>query len=149
MGFFSKRRKTRHSADTRIARAVLTPAVSIMVADGEVADSELYQLQNLCAFSPIFFQLEPKDVQALMVSIFEEIKTSGQSNAIQNASATLSQPLRETALCFAARIAFADGYIDDGEKASFLEIAKHLDIPDATFVKILDVIAMLQRPATA
>jgi tellurite resistance protein len=57
--------------------------------------------------------------------------------------------LRETALCFAMRIALADGKIEEGEKASLAQTAAHMEIPLERFQQIFDVVAIMQRPPSA
>ena len=131
--------------DDPIARAVLTPAVSTMVGDGEINEAENAQINNLIAFSPIFFNHGPAAITAYIQHILGQIAKNGHEATINAAAAELPQPLRETAMCFAIRMALADGVIEDGEKASLAQTGHHMDIPPETFGKMFEVLAMLQR----
>ena len=132
--------------DDPLARAVLTPAISTMVGDGEVNDAEMAQINNLIAFSPIFFEHGPATITAYINYTIEQIAQKGHEATIKDAAAQLSQPLRETAMCFAIRMALADGKIEEGEKNSLAQTGHYMEIPPESFGKMLEVLAMLQRP---
>ena len=132
-----------------IARSVLIPAVSTMIADGDVSEFELAQISNLCMFSPIYLPLGGEKVQMLVKDIIDEISTDGHPETIKRAAEMLSPALRETALCFAMRVALADGHVDEGEKNSLSQTGYFMGIEPAVFDNILSVVAMMQRPATA
>lgn len=133
-------------ADDPVARAVLTPAVSTMIGDGDVNDAEMAQLSNLIAFSPIFGDHGPAAVSGFVNYIIETIRQNGHDETIKAAAAELPEALRETALCFAMRIALADGKIEDGEKASLAQTGGHLGVTPERFGQIFGVIAALQHP---
>ena len=149
MGLFSKLRGAASKRDETIARSVLTPSVSTAIGDGELNEAELAQLGNVVAFSPVFFEYDGKGLAELIKSIIEEIQANGHDATIGKAIAALSPALRETALCFAMRIALADGKIEDGEKASLAQTAAHMEIPLERFQQIFDVVAIMQRPPGA
>lgn len=135
--------------DEAVARAVLTPAVSTMVADGDVSEFETTQIANLCAFSPIYLPLGGERVQRMIGEIINEIGSKGHPETIKQAASRLSPPLRETALCFAMRVALADGHINENEKNSLSQTGYYMDIKEEVFERILSVVAMMQRPAAA
>ncbi|MCI4662145.1 MAG: tellurite resistance TerB family protein [Neomegalonema sp.] len=149
MNLYEKLRRSSIGRDDVIARAVLTPAVSTMISDGSVHDSELSQLTNLCSFSPIFVPYDAQALSSLVQDIIGKIEAEGHDAVIAQAAEHLSPSLRETALCFAARIALADGRLDDGEKASLAQTGYHMQIPASIFEKVIEVVAMMQRPANA
>jgi tellurite resistance protein len=149
MALFSRLRSGGGAPDTTIARAVLAPAVLTMAADGSVDKAELVQLNNVCGFSPIFGPLGPETVTRLVNEILNDLSKRGPHEVITEAAGKLSPALRETAFCFAMRIAMADGVLDDGEKAALSGTAARLELAPETFGKIVDVVAMMQRPATA
>ncbi|MEM1300707.1 MAG: tellurite resistance TerB family protein [Pseudomonadota bacterium] len=148
MSLFSRLRGQPKPQNT-VAKAVLTPAVSTMIADGSVDDSELAQLSNVVSFSPIFFQLDKNGLTGLVKEVISEIQAKGHDATIQAAATGLSPALCETALCFAARIALADGRLDEGEKASLAQTGHHMNISQDAFGKILDVVIMMQRGPNA
>lgn len=148
MALFSRLRGG-SAPDTTIARAVLAPAVLTMAADGRIDDSETMQITNLCMFSPIFAPLGGKVVADLIKSILQDLGKRGADAVITECGQTLSPALRETAFCYAMRVAMADGVLDEAEKTVLGGTASRLMLDEATFGKIVDVVAMMQRPATA
>lgn len=144
MGLFSKLRAA-PAVDTTLAKAVVMPAVLTMVSDGDISDGEIAQLQNVCAFSPIFAACDSATLVALIKDVMNDLKTQGAETVTQNAKATMSMQMRETALLFAMRIALADGRIDDGEQNVLIGMGERFEIPQETFMKMFDVVAMLQR----
>ena len=136
-------------SEIAIARAVITPSVSTMIADGRIDAAEIAQLHNACSFSPIFAGIGVDKVTALVEEIIAEIRDKGHQQAIADCAAVLSPALRETALCFACRIALADGRVETAEEKSLILTGQHLEIPIETCEKILEVIGMLQNPPTA
>lgn len=127
------------------ARATLAPAVLTMAADGRIADAEQAMLRNLCAFSPLYARLPVGSVEALIDSLLQDLKTLGAEAVIDQAAGVLKMPLRETAVCFAMRVAMVDGHLAHREKQALAEIAERFVLPDAVFAQIVDVVGMLQR----
>ncbi len=131
--------------DVEIARAILVPAVSTMIVDGEIHHRETAQLANICGFSQVFAPIGPDDTSQLSMDIIDEIKKDGHATVIERAAQSLSPALRETALCFAIRIALADGRLDEREKQAIKMTVQIFDISDDIATKIFDVLTMMQR----
>ncbi|MEC8042212.1 MAG: tellurite resistance TerB family protein, partial [Pseudomonadota bacterium] len=93
------------------ARAVLAPAVLTMASDGRATEAEMALLQNLCAFSPIFARLPEGAVLALIERILADLQEAGAEPVIENCAEVLPMELRETAFCFAMRVAMVDGVL--------------------------------------
>ena len=149
MAIFGKKMSASASRNDTVARAVLVPAVSTMVADGEVSQVELDQLSNVCGFSPIFFKYTQDEMLGMIREIIDEISQSNVPTVVKKATKDLSPPLRETALCFAMRIAVADGRLDENEKSVLAGTASVMGISQEKFGVIFEVVAMMQRPAAA
>ncbi|MEO0621461.1 MAG: tellurite resistance TerB family protein [Pseudomonadota bacterium] len=147
MKYFERFRAATEASDPETARAVLVPAICTMLADGEVEDEEIAQLDNVCAFSPIFAGFDGDQMTALVQGVMDDVRAQGRQAVLEGAGSALTPALAETALCFAARIALADGQIEPGEKAALLKTGQVLRIETATFQKVLDVVSMMQRPA--
>lgn len=128
-----------------IARAVLVPAVATMEADGEIGRREVAQVSNLCGFSPIFEGYSNEEIEELIRSIRMEIEAEGAALAKERAAPKLSPALRETALCFAVRIALADGRLSGEETETLARTAATLGVDGDTFVSIYSVMEMMQR----
>ncbi len=148
MALFGKKRPVQ-APDMSVAKAVLTPAVATMLADGKADQSELYQLENVVSFSPIFFQYKNDQIKSMITEIIDMFNTRGGIGALEDAAKALSPSLRETALCFAMRIAVADGYLDENEKNALAATAATMNISPEVFNKVFEVVAMMQRPAAA
>ena len=129
----------------RIARAVLVPTVSAMMADGTAHDEEVAQLKLLCATSPIFQPLPVAVATDLVFDVMQEIRRDGPADAIARAAAELTAPLRETALAFTLRVALADGTLEEAEKEALLHVAEQLSIGEEVFARILEVVRIMQR----
>ncbi len=144
MGLFSKLRGA-PAPDTTLGKAVLMPAVLTMVSDGDIGKGEIAQLENICSFSPIFATVDAATLTNMITGVLNDLKTQGAEAVTANAKARLTMPMRETALLFAMRIALADGRIDDGEQNVLIGMGERFEIPSETFMKMFDVVAMLQR----
>lgn len=149
MTVFSQRPDDGSSPDTTIARAVLAPAVLTMAADGHIDETEIAQLTNLCMFSPIYEPVGPKVAGDLIKDILQDLGQRGAEPVIKEAAEALSPALCETAFCFAMRVAMADGVLDEGERDALSGTAALMQLDQDAFAKIVEVIAMMQRPATA
>ena len=151
MGLFSKLRAAAPSGNQAeaTARAVMTPSLLTMAIDGSVDDSELAQLSNVCAFSPIFHAIGGDRTQAMAVEIFADMKSRGAGPVMDEAISSLSPALRETALCFAMRIALADGTLDENEKNALIVMSRDMGIKPENVETMFAVISMMQRSAAA
>ncbi|SFT62207.1 tellurite resistance TerB family protein [Sedimentitalea nanhaiensis] len=150
MGLFSRLR----SDDTgpadqasEVARSVLSMPFLIAAADGRMDDTELHQILNISTYSPIFLSIGVERTLILARDIVRQLRAEGGQKVFERAAASLSPELRETALCFAIRIALADGRLDPGEQEMLIAMAKRLEIAEARCIQIFEVIAMMQRPA--
>ncbi|MBO9445161.1 tellurite resistance TerB family protein [Ruegeria sp. R14_0] len=148
MALFSRLRGG-SSQDTSIARAVLAPAVLTMAADGRIDDAEVIQLTNMLTFSPIFLPLGGKATGELIKTVLKDLQKSGPDKVITESAQLLSPALRETAFCFAMRVAMADGVLEESEKNVLSGTASRLQLSDQAFESIVHVVTMMQRSAAA
>ncbi len=135
--------------DTKIARAILIPSIGVMASDGRVDERELLQLNNVVSFSPIFSPLDAKTLTGLFTDILTSFKNRGVRAVYAEAKDVLSPALRETAMCFALRIASADGRLEEGEREALSYLAAEFEIPMDTFEAMATVLGIMQRPASA
>ncbi|MGL4309005.1 MAG: tellurite resistance TerB family protein [Paracoccaceae bacterium] len=149
MGLFSNLRGAAASRNVSddLARSVLTMPLLVATADGRIDQAELDQLLNMCAYSPVFHAVGAERTMELAKEILALAKSKGGAAAFQAARPHLSVQMAETALCFAIRTALADGSLDESEKKMLIQMGEGLGVAPETFVKIFDVIAMLQRRA--
>ncbi|MEL6336239.1 MAG: tellurite resistance TerB family protein [Pseudomonadota bacterium] len=144
MSFFEKLRRAAR-ADEGLARAMLTPCVSAIMADGDMQAEEISQLSNLCSFSPIFHDIEPERLAEIVRELIAEIMEEGGEVKLRQAATAMPPSLRETAYCFVARIVMADGTIGEHEKMALEKIAKLLELEENVTILIEDVVRMMQR----
>lgn len=150
MGLFSNLRKATNGASTAetTAKAVLSMPLMVAAADGQIDDAEVHQILNMCAFSPIFHAVGAERTHQLAQEAVNILKTKGAEALFMEVKGSLSPNLVETAMCFAIRTSLADGHLDDREKDMLIAMGQRLDLPQETFMKIFEVMMMLQRPAS-
>ena len=150
MGLFSNMRgKPATSGLDAIAKSILTMPLLVSAADGRIDKPEIEEIVNICSISPIFVPLGPERMVALIKEIVTDLSRRGAEAIFVEAAEGLSPALRETAICFAIRVAIADGYMAKEEDATLRAMAQRLNIAPAVYNGIIDVMAMLQRPAAA
>ncbi len=150
MGLFSGFRKAENEAAEQageIARSVLSMPYLVAAADGRMDDTELHQILNMCIYSPIFLAIGVEQTLILSRDIVRQLRAEGAGPVFDRAAASLDPELRETALCFAIRIALADGRLRASQRDMLLTMAQRLGIPESRCIQIFEVIAMMQRPA--
>ncbi len=59
--------------------------------------------------------------------------------------AALDQPMRETAVCFATRVAIASGHLEDIEHKTLVGFGPQLGIVTEQYNRIPDILLMFQR----
>jgi tellurite resistance protein len=150
MGLFSSMRSAvtgKPSAAEAHAKAILTTTLLTAAADGSIEQGEIIQITNLCAFSPIFHAIGVDRTKALIDDILKNLRKNGAEACFTEAKQAMTPGLAETAICFACRVALADGQVTREEKETLFALGSRLDVPPETFIKIFDVMLMLQRPA--
>ncbi|MEM6354567.1 MAG: tellurite resistance TerB family protein [Pseudomonadota bacterium] len=149
MNLMDRLREAGRLSDAALQKNVLTPAVSTMIADGDIDRLEHGLLYDLVPFSPLFAGIDRREIAALEHAIVERIDAVGHTAAIEEAAAALSPALRETALCFAMRVAFVDGNADPGEIKSLETMARTMKLTDTEFDGFARTIIALQRGPSA
>lgn len=146
MGLFSNLRKAQSTPDHEAtARAVITPAVFIMGVDGSIDNSEINQLANSCAFSPIFAPIPGERTIQMIQEIANDFAKRTPGVVIPEAIRTMSPGLRETSLAIAMRVALADGRLDDAEKQTLVLLSKDMGISENATEVMFHVVSILQR----
>jgi tellurite resistance protein len=149
MGLFSSLRAGLQSTNTDevAARALLSVSFITAASDGNLDQREMDQLLNMCAFSPVFLSVGAKRTLDIAKEVMNDLQKKGAEAVFAAAQANMSPQLAETAVCFAVRTALADGSIDKNELETLKAIGMRLGVPAETFVKIFEVLSMLQRRA--
>lgn len=160
MGLFSKMRSGKAGGAAEqvgaqvhglhdIARGLVTMPVLMAGADGKIEQAETNEIISLCMQNSIFLQLGGEATGALIGSVARDINTRGRAAVFEDAVRALPMKLRETAACFAIRVAISDGSIDPNEMEMLKQMGAGLEIPVERFIQIFDVLMMLHRSEAA
>lgn len=152
MSLFSKLRGSRSNSDgaERIAKAIFTITMMLVSSrTDKTDDSSLKSAIGLFEFSPIFRPLGPETVHRFLEEHVNDARTRDADDMVQESIDALSPELRETALCFAFRVALADGHIEESEEQMLELIGERMDIPREPFMKIYEVMSIMQRSIDA
>ena len=151
MGFFSniRNKPSTESREAKIAKGLITMPILTAAADGSIDEAEKLQILNMVAFSPVFGVVGVEATGKLIEEVLTGLKTKGAQAVFEDAIEPLSPALRETALCFAIRAALADGVLENSEKDMLVALGQRMGLPPESFMKIFDVMCMLQRGPNA
>lgn len=127
--------------------ALMIPIVGAMLADGVVEEDELFQIDAVCAFSPIFERNASYENELLILRATRLIEDHGVARMCERAAAVLSPALRETAFAYAVKVIFADGRYGDIEQEVLGDIRRALRIESVRAEAIIDVISVMRRTA--
>jgi tellurite resistance protein len=132
-----------------IPTAVMVPIVGAMLADGLVEEEELFQIDAVCAFSPIFDRNASYENELLIIRATRLIEDHGLEKMCLRAAAILSPALRETAFVYAVKVIFSDGRYGPVEQAVIGQIRNWLQIGPDRARAFIEVISVMRRNADA
>jgi len=135
------------SFDTRTA--IMIPLVGAMLADGRVEEEELFEIDAICAFSPIFERNSSHENELLIIHATRLIEDHGLQKMCERAAALLSPALRETAFVYAVKVIFSDGRYGAIEQAVVADLTEWLGIPADRAATMIDIISVMRRPEGA
>ena len=122
--------------------AVLVAAIS---ADGTFGRDEARRLQNVLSTSPFLEEA----VQAGDVNVVERVVNlltdRGLAPVLAASAESITIELRPTVFAVAADLMLADGSIDPHEKDFMSQLQRALRVPDATALKIVEVLIIKNR----
>jgi tellurite resistance protein len=148
-GFLSQLFGPKPDAELDLPIAVMIPIVGAMLADGVVEEEELFQIDAVCAFSPIFERNTSYENELLILRATRLIEEDGVTRTCERAAAVLSPALRETAFAYAAKVIFSDGRYGEVEQAVLADIRQALEVSAERAASIIDVISIMRRTAEA
>lgn len=127
--------------------ALMIPIVGAMLADGIVEEEELFQIDAVCAYSPVFERNTSYENELLILRTTRLIEDHGLTKMCRQAAELLSPALRETAFCYAVKVIFADGRYGEVEQAVIREVREALEIDADRAATIIDVISVMRHAA--
>jgi tellurite resistance protein len=145
MGWFSAS-KTPSSSDTFTKQeALLAIALATSAADGNIAEEEAKGIFAYLLQMKMFAGLSEKQMYEMLKKLISVLENEGIGGLVAIAKSSLPNELRETAFVCAVDIAFADGVIEDSEKALLDELQQVMDVSDELGGKIVEVMAIKNR----
>ena len=135
--------------DLDVPTAVMVPIVGAMLADGRVEEEELFQIDAICAFSPIFDRNSSFENELLIMRVTRLIEDYGLQQVCDNAARVLSPALRETAFVYAVKVVFSDGHVGRLERDIIEQMTRWLQVDPDRARTMIDVISVMQHPASA
>jgi tellurite resistance protein len=134
-------------AEVALARGLIAPSVLVMASDGAIGSAERRELIGSLRFNGALGRFGTEAVVSLAEDMLVEMRMRFGVQTLSVLTEALDPPLRRTAVCMALRIAMADGTLKDSEHTMLVDLAMSLDIPPDEYNKMVDVMAILQRPA--
>lgn len=132
-----------------VPRAVMIPIAAAMLADGRVEDEEIVQIEAICATSPLFDRNSPLENERMVLEATRRVEDRGMEAACKEAASLLTPALRETAFAYAVKVIFADGYVGELEQEAVQQLVDWLEIDAARARMFVEVVSVLQHPASA
>ena len=93
----------------------------------------------------LFVDQNGSQFSQMIDKLFRILKKGGPKELITRGIVPLSPELRETAFAVSVDMIFADGSVEDEEKAVIEHLQSELGIPDAIASQILDVMVIKNR----
>ncbi|MDM8558215.1 tellurite resistance TerB family protein [Candidatus Parabeggiatoa sp. HSG14] len=145
MGWFTAS-KTPSSDDAFTKQeALLAIALATSAADGNIAEEEAKGIFAYLLQMKMFAGFSEKQMYEMLKKLISVLENEGIGGLVAIAKSSLPNELRETAFVCAVDIAFADGIIEDSEKALLDELQQVMDVSDELGGKIVEVIAIKNR----
>lgn len=132
-----------------VQSAVMAPVVAAMLADGRVEDSELLQIHAICQTSPVFERNSRLENERLIMKMARMIEDYGVEVVCGRAAQALTPALRETAFTYAVQVIFSDGYVGLLEQEVMQDIAAALQIDPDRARTFVEVVSVMQHPASS
>jgi hypothetical protein len=128
-----------------IPEAIAAVMVASISADGVRSGEELARLSNGLSTSRLFRQADSERDPTVAARAATLLEQYGREAMLAACVRTIPPDLRTTAFAIAADLVFADGRIDEREKAYVDELQRVLGVDDAIALQIVEVMAIKNR----
>lgn len=145
MGLFDKILSGSTSSSLSKPEAFAGVMLATVAADGHISDEEAAGFNAVISRMKIFQAQSASEHRAMIDKLFGILNRSGPNEIIVKAAAALPMELREAAFAVSADLIFADGSVEDDEKALLEALQTQLGIPDDIAVKIVQVMEIKNR----
>jgi tellurite resistance protein len=118
---------------------------AVIAADGHISDEEVDEFVARISRMKLFADLTQGQFGHILDKIRRTISKKGVSTLITESAQALSPELKETAFVVAVDMIFADGIVEDEEKALVETIQGALEISDSLAAQALDIFIIKNR----
>lgn len=119
--------------------------LAVVAADGDISDEEIQDFNARANRMRLFADQTGSQFGQMIDRLFRILKKSGPQELAARGTAALTPELRETAFAVAVDMIFADGTVEDEEKALVGNLQQQLGVSDALASQILDVMVIKHR----
>lgn len=147
MSLFDKVAGGRKEGDITLGPAEAFAAIALIAvaADGYITDSEAQAITTILSRMQLF-RSYPSDVMRRMIdNLLSTLQKQGADALLAGAINTLPHDLKETAFAIVTDIVLADGEVTEEEEKLLNDLYRTLDIPEATALKIIDVMLIKNK----
>jgi uncharacterized tellurite resistance protein B-like protein len=116
-----------------------------VAGDGHISDEEKEAFIGVSNRMQLFKSQSPSEFNAMMDKLFGLLHKQGPAFLLEKSASSLPDELRPTAFAVAADLVFADGSIEDEEKAFVEKLRSVLGLAEDLAVKIIEVLAIKNR----
>lgn len=129
----------------RAARALLALPLIVSAAGGRVDAENLDRTLSFCILSPVVRSMGPQETEDIAGECLAVMRELGSEELFSDVIVGLALEMAESAMCLAIAVAVARGPLDEARKGTLRTMGQRLGLPEATFIKIFDVMNMLSR----
>lgn len=119
--------------------------LAVVAADGNVSDEEVQDFNARANRMKLFAPQSGAEFRQMIDKLFRILRKSGPKELTKRGASALPKELQETVFAVAVDMIFADGSVQDEEKALVETLQGELGISDALASKILDVMTIKHR----
>ncbi len=127
------------------AEALASIAMVAIAADGYLAEQEGQDMTMLLSRMALFSNYSSDALHHLFDTVLARLKTEGPGVLVDQAKATLSQEMRETAFAIATDLVLSDRTVTPQEQAFLEDLYRILKIPSPLAQQIVQVMTIKNR----
>lgn len=142
MGLFDKILGGSASAALSKPEAFAGVMLAAVAADGHISDEESAGFNATIERLRIFQAQSGGEHRAMMDKLFGILKRNGASQLLAQSARALPRELRQAAFAVVTDLIFADGSVEDEEKALLEQMQAALEIPEELAMQIVQVMGI-------
>lgn len=127
------------------AEALASIAMVAIAADGYLAEQEGKDMTMLLSRMALFSNYSADALHHLFDGVLTRLKVEGPGPLVEQAKASLTQDMRETAFAIATDLVLSDHTVTPQEQAFLEDLYRILEIPSPTAQQIVQVMTIKNR----